>query len=185
MQLKKLLTLIIKLIIGALIVAYPFVVFFAFQSGIAVKFVGLFFLAIVILSFLRNKNKVLLGIGLTLCFLIFVFNQDIFLKIYPVLMNGAICSVFAISLTRTPLITKYAEKMHYDLDEPAKKYTAKATLAWAIFMGYNTLISLITVFMPVKIWVIYNGFISYILIGLMMIGEYITRKWILRVQSNK
>ena len=181
MQLKKLLTPIIKIIIGALIIAYPFVVFFALRTGVAVRFVGLFLLAVVIMSFLRNKNRVLFGIGLLASFLIFIFNQDFFLKIYPVLMNGAICAMFAISLKGTPLITKYAKKMKYDLDADGIKYTKNATLAWAVFMACNTLISLATVFMPTNIWVLYNGFISYVLIGSMIIGEYVLRKWVLRV----
>ena len=185
MQLKKLLPPIIKIFIGALIVAYPFVVFFAFKTGVAVKFIGLFLLAIVILSFLRNKNRFLFGIGLFICFLILCFNQDIFIKIYPVLMNGAVCAMFALSLNKTPLITQYAQKMHQNLDERGTKYTKNVTLAWAVFMACNTLISLATVFMPMNIWVLYNGFISYILIGTMMVGEYILRKWVLRVQSNK
>jgi uncharacterized membrane protein len=75
--------------------------------------------------------------------------------------------------------------MHHDLTDQEIKYTKNATLAWAIFMACNTIISFITLFLPMKIWVLYNGFISYILIGVMMISEYITRKWVLRVQSNK
>lgn len=181
MQLKKLLTPIIKIFIGALIIAYPFIVFFAFKTGMAIRFIGLFLLSVVVLSFLRNKNRFLFGIGLFVCFLILCFNQDIFLKIYPVLMNAAVCAMFALSLKKTPLITQYAQKMHKNLDKYGIKYTRNATLAWAVFMGCNTLISLATVFMQMNIWVLYNGFISYILIGLMMISEYILRKWFLRV----
>ncbi len=185
MQLKRLLTLIIKIIISAFVIAYPFVVFFAFENGVAFRFIGLFLLAIVALSFIRNNNKVLFGLGLILCLLIMTFNTDIFLRLYPVLMNGAICAIFALSLNKTPLITKYALKMHHDLTDQEIKYTKNATLAWAIFMACNTIISFITLFLPMKIWVLYNGFISYILISVMMISEYITRKWVLRVQSNK
>jgi uncharacterized membrane protein len=185
MQLKKLLTLIARLIIGIFAFAYPFVVFFALRNDVAVKFIGLFLLAVIVVSFVRHRNKILLGLGLILCSLILFFNQDIFLKIYPVLMNCSIFAIFALSLQKTPLITQYAKRMNYDLNAKVIKYTRNATIAWAIFMGCNSLISLVTVFLSNKIWVLYNGFISYILIGIMMIGEYITRKWILHVESDK
>ena len=63
-----------------------------------------------------------------------------------------------------------------NLDKNQLTYTRKATVVWAIFMFFNTVISLITVFLSTKIWVLYNGFISYILIGIMMTTEYIIRK---------
>ena len=177
MQLKKLLTIITKIFLGAFVIAYPFIIFYMLQQNVAVKFMGLILLMVVAFSFARNKNKYLFILGLILCFLVIFFNHEIFLRFYPVLMNAGVCSIFALSLRKTPLVTQFAKKMtKSNLDKNQLTYTRKATVVWAIFMFFNTVISLITVFLSTKIWVLYNGFISYILIGIMMTTEYIIRK---------
>ncbi len=152
-------------------------IFYALQQNIAVRFIGLVVLLMVMFSFANNKNKYMFFSGLFLCFLIILFNQEIFLKLYPVLMNASVCAIFALSLRKTPLMAKFAKKIRKEhLDEKTLTYTRNATKAWAIFMLLNTLASLITVFLSNKIWTIYNGFISYVLIGIMMLVEYIIRK---------
>ena len=92
-------------------------------------------------------------------------------------MNAGIFSVFALSLKKVPLVTQIARKMTKgNLDDDQLAYTRLATIAWAIFMFCNTIASLITIFLPYEIWAIYNGFIAYILIGIMMAAEYTIRK---------
>lgn len=94
-------------------------------------------------------------------------------------MNAGVCSVFALSLRKTPLITQFAQKINKNnLDDKELNYTRRATIAWAIFMFFNTIASLITVFLSNETWVLYNGFVSYILIGIMMGAEYLIRKGI-------
>ena len=177
MQLKKLLTTITKIFFGLFVFLYPFMVFYALQQNIAIRFVGLILLFAVMFSFFNTRNKYVFVSGLILCFLIILFNQEIFLKLYPVLMNSCVCAIFALSLKKTPLITKFAQKIRKEpLDTKTLNYTRNATKAWAIFMLVNTFISLITVFLSNEIWTIYNGFISYMLIGMMMLSEYIVRK---------
>ena len=177
MQLKKSLTTITKIFFGLFVFAYPFMIFYALQQDIAIRFLGFVLLMIVGLSFINNRNKYLFMLGLTFCFLIIFFNQEIFLKLYPVLMNASVCAIFALSLRKTPLITQFAQKMCKEpLDAKTLTYTKDATMAWAIFMLINTILSLITVFLSNEIWTLYNGFISYILIGIMMLTEYIIRK---------
>ncbi len=177
MQLKKSLMLVTRILSGAFAVIYPFVVFYALQQNVAFKFIGLILLLMVAFYFIINKNKILFVLGLILCFCIISFNQEIFLKLYPVLMNISICAIFALSLLKTPVITQFAQKMHKrQLNQKEKIYTRHVTVAWAVFMLCNTIISLVTVFLSNKIWVLYNGLISYILIGLMMLTEYIIRK---------
>ena len=177
MQLKKLLTIITKIFLGLFIIAYPFMIFYALQQNIAVKFIGIILLMAIVSSFIRNKNRYIFVSGLILCFFVVFFNQEIFLKLYPVLMNASVCAIFTLSLRKTPIITQFAQKMRKPpLDDEKIIYTRRATKAWAIFMFINMIISLTTVFLPNEIWVLYNGFISYVLIGIMMLSEYIIRK---------
>ena len=177
MQLKKLLTIITKIFFGAFVIAYPFVIFYALQQNIAIRFLGLVLLVAAIFSFINNKNKYIFCLSLILVFLIIFFNQEIFIKFYPVLMNASVCAIFTLSLKKTPLITQFAQKMcKQPLDNKRLTYTRHATIAWAIFMFINTAISMCTVFLSNEIWVLYNGFVSYVLIGVVMLIEYIIRK---------
>ncbi len=185
MQLKKLLTLTAKIIFGGFAIAYPFIVFWALKKDIAIKFIGLVLLMSVIFSWTRSKNTILFILGLLLCSSIIFFNQEIFLKLYPVLMNAGVFALFALSLRKTPLVTQFAEKIHKTLDEQTINYTYRATYAWAIVMGINTIASLITVFLSDEIWVLYNGLISYIIIGATMLIEYIVRKKVSHDKSDK
>ena len=66
--------------------------------------------------------------------------------------------------------------MHYEITSEVKKYTKNATLAWGIFMLFNAIASFLTIFAPDWIWAVYNGFISYILIGIMFLAELLYRR---------
>lgn len=55
------------------------------------------------------------------------------------------------------------------------RYTRNLTYVWAGFTFLNFLISFATVFASEKIWALYNGFISYFLVGTFFIIEYIVR----------
>ena len=174
--LKKSLIKIIKIIGIIFTVLYPFIVFFALKKQVAVRIFALLLLAVGGWNFVQNKNKYMFGCVLLLCGCIAFFNQDIFVKLYPVLMNFAMCAIFALSLSRTPLIEQFAKRMGYTLNDKKQLYARHATIAWAIFMGIIGIFSLITVFLSDEIWVLYNGLISYILIALMFGIEFVIRK---------
>jgi acyl-CoA synthetase (AMP-forming)/AMP-acid ligase II/3-hydroxymyristoyl/3-hydroxydecanoyl-(acyl carrier protein) dehydratase len=58
-----------------------------------------------------------------------------------------------------------------------EKYCRKVTLVWCVFFILNGGIALGTVFFASgKVWSVYNGGISYILMGLLFAGEFVVRK---------
>lgn len=185
MPLKKSLIQIIKIIGIGFTILYPFVVFFALKRHVALRFLALFLVAAAGVTFTRSKNiwifmcVLLFGVGLV------VFNDDIFLKLYPVLMNTGICLMFAMSLRKIPLIEKIAEKMKYPMDDKHREYTRRVTCAWAIYMFCMAIVSLVTVFLSDEVWVVFNGLISYILIAMMMGVEFLVRKRFMNVHGNK
>lgn len=181
MQLKKLLIQATKILGFVVAIIYPFAVFAALHHDLSVRFIGLALVAVVLIGMARHKNLWLGLCGIALAAIAFFSNQKIFLKLYPVLMNFGICLVFALSLTTKPIVQRFAEKMKYSMSDAAKLYARRATIAWAIFMGANTVISLATVFMGDAVWMWYNGLISYCLIGIMMGAEYLIRKKVAHV----
>lgn len=114
----------------------------------------------------------------TLCvILIFYFKRVVFLKFYPPLCNFTFFMIFFISVfTKEPIILKFAKMYGDNPKGSALNYIRNLTYVWTIFLFINFLISIWTIYLPDKIWILYNGFISYFLIGLLFILEYILRK---------
>ncbi len=183
MQLKKL-SIRPNNILGALVaIAYPITVFVALQHNFSVRMLGLVLLGVILVVSVWRRNIWMGVFGVVLTGTAAVLNQEIFLKFYPVFMNALVCAMFAFSLKTVPLVQKIAEKMKYEITDKSRCYARQVTIAWAVFMGVNTLISLATVFMTDWIWTIYNGLISYCLIGMMFIGEYFVRRG--KLHENK
>ena len=114
--------------------------------------------------------------GMFLVIGVFHFTNFVLLKYYPVVMNLMMFLIFFTSLFQErTVIQKFALAMEPDADERVMDYTRNVTYVWLVFTFLNFLVSLGTVFMSEKIWAIYNGFVSYFLVGLDFIIEYIVR----------
>lgn len=98
------------------------------------------------------------------------------LKIYPVIVNFSFFLIFFISLfAQKTVIQKIAELQEGVLNNNVKIYTRNLTYLWCIFLFIQFLISMLTLFLDDKIWMIYNGFVSYILLGSFFAIEYMVR----------
>lgn len=104
------------------------------------------------------------------------------LKAYPVVVNLVLLGVFAISLWRSPtVIERLARLQTPDLPPQAVVYTRTVTKVWCGFFVVNGGIAAVTVLASEQVWALYNGFLSYIAMGVLMGGEYLVR---LRVQRR-
>jgi uncharacterized membrane protein len=93
-------------------------------------------------------------------------------------MNAAMLTVFALSLWFKPaVITRLARLIEGELSEKAVAYTEKVTWVWVGFFLVNGALSLFTVlYGDMGIWTLYNGFIAYVLMGLLFIIEWSVRR---------
>ena len=120
--------------------------------------------------------------------LCFVFNEKIFLKLYSVVINATLLCVFGSSLIFKPnIIFRFAcvgDKSIKDstYEKNVDSYCKKVTIVWCVFFVANGSISAVTALynfgnaeLNDKIWSIYNGGISYILMGLLFAVEYLVR----------
>jgi uncharacterized membrane protein len=100
------------------------------------------------------------------------------LKLYPVLVNGALLGVFAYSLFFPPTMAeRFARMGEADLHPLAVGYTRRVTQVWCGFFALNGAIALVTaLWASLAIWSLYNGFIAYLLMGLLFAGEYCIRR---------
>ncbi len=100
------------------------------------------------------------------------------LKLYPVMVSGVLLAVFAFSLWRPPtVVERIARLAEPDLPPEGVAYTRKVTLAWCGFFLCNGAISLATTLWGgEQAWLLYNGLLSYVLIGAFFGAEWLLRR---------
>lgn len=113
----------------------------------------------------------------------FFADSLLFLEFYPVLVSLSLLAFFGISLWKKP---SFAFRMACLGDRRVatsperafvERYCDRVTLAWCGFFVFNAAVATFTVFVgDSRIWSLYNGLISYILIGLFFAIEWTIRK---------
>ena len=111
-----------------------------------------------------------------------LYDSELALRFYPVFMGVAILTAFAHSLFSPPsLIEVFARMRDPDLTPEGVLYTRRVTIAWTIFLTINTIIAFyIAVWQSMEVWAFYNGFLSYVFMGVMFVGEVAIRRTISR-----
>jgi uncharacterized membrane protein len=104
-------------------------------------------------------------------------NAVLPLKLYPVLVNAGFLAAFAHSLVVPPsMVERLARLSEPDLPPQAVAYTRRVTQAWCVFFAANGAMALGTaVFASEATWSLYNGAVSYLLMGLLFGAEYLVR----------
>ncbi|MDO8840112.1 MAG: hypothetical protein Q7V31_14430 [Parvibaculum sp.] len=130
-------------------------------------------------------------VAMTLCLIAVVvavlavgsFAPDLAAMLYPVFMSAGLFVVFTATLVKPPsMVERFARIVEPDLDERGVRYTRKVTEVWIVFFAFNGLVALWTVQQnDLFYWGLYNGFISYLIAGLLFVGEFFVRQ---RVRSQ-
>ncbi|MDR3336779.1 MAG: acyl-CoA synthetase, partial [Treponema sp.] len=122
----------------------------------------------------------MLGIIGLVCFFT---NSSLVLKLYPVLMNVLFLCIFGITLFVPPVIifriaTLQDKTIRGSLAEKRiEAYCRKVTLVWCGFFVLNGGTAVYSVFWASDaFWSLYNGGISYIIMGIIFSIEFLIRK---------
>ncbi|MDR0670632.1 MAG: hypothetical protein LBF95_11195 [Treponema sp.] len=183
-----------KHLLGVLIVLYPLLVFGALVIfKLPVRYLSVFIIALAAACFLMNRHAykgrralvVFISPAILCCTgIVCLFTRaSIIFKIYPVLANFAYLVILAESILIPPPVVLYFINL-FDRaakdrvpPEPLERYCRRATIAWCVFFAVDGCVSLATVFWASDIiWGIYNGGITYVLMGLVFAGEYLILK---------
>lgn len=169
------------------LLAYPFCVYFGLEY-FGPRTISGFLLALFALRYLTQKGHdrllswnvlpLVTLLGTLFCLLVFSVNRAELLKFYPVLMNLFFLTLFTASLWRPPtVIERVARIQHPNLSPRGVRHTRQVTVAWCIFFILNAGIALYTaLFSAMATWTLYNGFLSYLAMGLMFVVEYPVRR---------
>jgi len=100
------------------------------------------------------------------------------LKLYPVLVSAVLLAVFAASLKFPPtVIERIARLREPELPAHGVVYTRKVTVAWCLFFVANGSAAAATaVWGSDQLWLLYNGLLAYVLIGVFFAIEWTIRQ---------
>lgn len=181
----------IQVLTALAIIAYPFAVYFGLSYwGITVLAPLLIVLFGVRLLLARGKvrqltwlMKVFAALGLLLALASWLLRQNHWLLYYPVVVNILLLTLFGLSLFRPPpLVERLARLTEPNLSPEGVLYTRGVTKVWCWFFVINGSVAFFTcLYDDIDIWTMYNGAISYFLMGTLMGVEWIIRKRLRRV----
>lgn len=134
-------------------------------------------------GFKQVETKLIIASAVLLLVIVFVKGHSFGLKFYPVLVNLAMLVLFAGSfLSEQTIVERLARLKDKNLTSNAIAYIRKVTLCWCMFFVVNGSIAFYTaVHASDEIWVLYNGFLSYVFMGALVAIEWLVRQ---RVQKK-
>ncbi len=170
--------------LGLLTILYPFLVYFGL-GHFEPRWLALLLALMAVARAFATREKVWLVAaagGMLLALMTFSANQLLPLKLYPVLVNAVMLAVFLTSLWHPPsVIERMARLREPDLPASGIAYTRRVTQVWCVFFLINGTLALITaLWASDAIWALYNGLITYGLMGLLFAGEWLVRQRVLK-----
>ena len=175
-------TLLLRSLGALLAIAYPFLVYFGIQKFNASIFALVILIALGIRAY---SSRTLLNVWQIASLIILatysiitaLLNSQMMLLFYPVAASISVACVFFISLKDgQPLLEKVAERMGEIITKSAHHYLYWLTAAWGMLLIVNGAVAAYTaLYLTLKQWALYNGFLSYVLLGSFFMIELVFR----------
>lgn len=173
---------LIKAFFVIAIAFYPLIVYFGL-THLSPNFIAVLLLSLIAFRFgvlLPAERPVLLPV--ILIFAVYsivaaVLGSAKMLLYYPALVNGCLCVVFMNSLRHgEPLLLRIIRARGWPISAHGPMYLRRLTAVWGGFFILNGAISLWTISESIEVWTLYNGFISYLLVAVLILGEWLFRR---------
>ncbi|ARU55118.1 membrane protein [Oleiphilus messinensis] len=109
-------------------------------------------------------------------------ESEIGVRLYPLIINLAMLSIFAWSLNHPPtIIERFARMQDPELSPEGVRYTRRVTQIWCGYFIANSFFTSYTIFWgSLSLWTWYNGFIAYILLGTLITSEWLYRYFFIK-----
>ena len=160
---------------------YPAVVYFFIERSPVILLVAL----LALLGATRLATARGLGVGAratgiavlaAFCGVASAASSPVIVKLYPVLICAAGLGFGVWTLARPPSAIErlvMVTNPHEHLDERKRTYMRRVTQIWVGFFGLNGAAAVYTaVGASTAVWAVYNGLVSYVLMGILFAGEY-------------
>jgi uncharacterized membrane protein len=188
-----------KFFFGLIAIMYPLLVFCAlvvFKLPIRYLSIGIIIFAIVYSVInsrnYRGKHTAALFISpLILCVIgvisLCLDDSPVLIKMYPALADLAYMTIMVTSFFFPPPLAYYFIDI-FDKTIKTKipkktfdSYCLKASVVWCVFFAIDAIIAVLTTYRGSElIWGIYNGGITYCIMGLIFVGEFIVLKIVVK-----
>ena len=167
--------------------AYPLAIFFGLQL-FEPRYVALIIAGILLLRRWSDADRFLGGLTridqtiiatlLGFSVLTFATNSEFLLRLYPAATNLSMLLLFGLSLKFTPsMVERFARLAEPGLPPAGVLYTRRVTQVWCSFFVANGGLALYTAINSSReVWALYNGLISYILMGILFACELFFRR---------
>ncbi len=178
----------VQLAFAAVGIAYPFFVYAGLRATTpAILVVGL--LGVLSLRLVLDRRgdaqqrfAPVLWVAAAGALLLVALSPLAGLQSYPVLVSLTFAGLFGHSLWHPPtVIERIARAREPDLPSSAIPYLRNVTLVWLGFFLANAAVSAATAMSgSLELWTLYNGLISYILVGALFAAELVVRQFVRR-----
>jgi uncharacterized membrane protein len=178
-----------SVLIAVFTLSYPFVVLIGMRyvSPPAVVAVLCLLVAARLILGRRSAIDLVLAASVACELLLLRLDPALAVRLYPLVVNLGLACVFAYTLwSPPPMIERFARITHPDLPDAAIPYLRNVTAAWVCFLLLNGAAAAWTIaYGSLEQWAFYNGFIAYFLIGAMLAGELLVRRWVLGRRGSR
>jgi uncharacterized membrane protein len=170
-----------SIIVTCLFLAYPYLVYRGIESG-KVWLAPAIFAGIYLLQAFAARNvkirifKALISIALLLGT---YYVQTITAKVLPVLIQLMLMYIFGRTLLKgkgPSFIESFVRLEFPEFPPGISEYCRQLTLLWTGFFSFNAIMCVALANWGTDFWwMLYNGVFIYLMIGILIIGEYIYR----------
>jgi len=194
----------VKYLFGVIAIIYPLLVFCAlviFKLPIRYLSIGLIIFAIAysIVNGKHYKGKhtaALFICPVILCAIgaisLFLDENPVVIKLYPALADLAYLTIMITSFFFPPPLAYYFIDI-FDKSIKTKipekmfgSYCYKASFAWCVYFVIDGIVAVITAFYSSNfVWAVYNGGVTYCIMGLIFAGEFVILKMIVKSFPEK
>lgn len=163
-------------------ITYPVIVYYGVQRASPAVF-ALLLAGIAAVKFAAVKDKkdfyhiAVLVMAIIFSFILAITNNELLLRLYPVVISIAVALIFASSLRQPEnILLRLARLAGRAISAQAPFYTRRLTMVWVALLSVNAIVALyLALFGTLAQWALYCGFLSYILFGVFFIIELIYR----------
>ena len=166
---------------------YPILIFAGLQF-LDPRTVGAAVLVALVVRYRRNAMHLMSGLSSwqwlalalppVLGLAVIATNSETLLRLYPASISASMLILFGTTLLRPPtMVERFARLSEPDLSPTAVRYTRHVTEIWCLFFVFNGAIAAYTALAASReAWALYNGFIAYLLMGTLFVGERAVRR---------
>ncbi|MFB2754648.1 hypothetical protein ACE02G_13490 [Shewanella xiamenensis] len=177
---------LLQVLTALALIAYPVAVYLGLNY-LPTGTIALVLCLLLVVRLMLQKQRVktlalplLVGIALTAGS--FAAKRSDWLLYYPVVINLTMLALFSYSLYQGPsMIERFARLKEPDLPDETIGYLKKVTLLWCgLFILNGSMAAYTAAFTSLATWTLYNGLIAYVLMGLLLGGEWLYRSFWLK-----